>query len=395
MDKFVFLCLVFAAIVAFISSTLNMFALYVVIPVTFLIMLIRRDTLSNNRMLRILALMFFWLFLSSLQAVNTGKAFGELSQILGTFLLCYVICSIKANTFNPSNLYFLIIIFAVGMYVYVALFMDISLLYSQSLSEGERFRLGDEKMNTNMLAYYSFYLTFAIFMLGNGNKLSALFRLLFWGCIPLSLILAVYTASRQILIIQLPLIAVLIFVRYHRSKHKRWLFMLIVLFVLFIYNSFTSLYEGSFLQSRYEVNVKDDIRFMLMREAIAVGCAHPIFGVGPGNFVLYNNDGLFSHCTYTELLANGGFPALFLYFLLLISSFRLQIKRYKQSGNVEYVHIAIFIFFFAVCNVFYVYYKSMWLMAFYFVFLHYSDLINSRLVSNYEDCKNICRRSMQ
>jgi O-antigen ligase len=56
-----------------------------------------------------------------------------------------------------------------------------------------------------------------------------------------------------------------------------------------------------------------DARKALLKKSIMVAVTHPLFGVGPGCFVLVDQGWVVAHNTYTELAAEAGFPALFLF----------------------------------------------------------------------------------
>jgi O-antigen ligase len=60
----------------------------------------------------------------------------------------------------------------------------------------------------------------------------------------------------------------------------------------------------------------------LLMQSISTALRHPIFGVGPGNFEVINGEWRVAHNSYTELAAEAGFPALCLFLLLLVLSFR-------------------------------------------------------------------------
>ena len=61
---------------------------------------------------------------------------------------------------------------------------------------------------------------------------------------------------------------------------------------------------------------------------------HPILGVGPGNFASYTLSWHVAHNTYSELGAEAGVPALFLFLLLLGLSLR-KIKRVRRLPGYE------------------------------------------------------------
>jgi O-antigen ligase len=63
-------------------------------------------------------------------------------------------------------------------------------------------------------------------------------------------------------------------------------------------------------------------RETLLKQSIQIALHHPLFGVGPGNFPVVTGEWRVAHNSYTELAAEAGFPALFLFVLLLYTSSR-------------------------------------------------------------------------
>jgi O-antigen ligase len=83
------------------------------------------------------------------------------------------------------------------------------------------------------------------------------------------------------------------------------------------------------IESLYKGNIEgsDDrgsleARSELLKESLWLMAHHPILGVGPGNFPVVTQEWRVAHNTYTELGAEGGLPALFLFVALLIMSLR-------------------------------------------------------------------------
>jgi O-antigen ligase len=58
-------------------------------------------------------------------------------------------------------------------------------------------------------------------------------------------------------------------------------------------------------------------RFVMMGEGIALWRKSPILGHGAGQFAGLGSTGLYSHCNYTEILANYGCIGFALYYSLL------------------------------------------------------------------------------
>jgi O-antigen ligase/polysaccharide polymerase Wzy-like membrane protein len=73
-----------------------------------------------------------------------------------------------------------------------------------------------------------------------------------------------------------------------------------------------------------------EARKELLDESIDEMIAHPIVGVGPGNFGSYTGTWHVAHNTYTELGAEAGLPALFLFVIILGKSV-VNLKRVEKS----------------------------------------------------------------
>ncbi|MGH9497051.1 MAG: O-antigen ligase family protein [Candidatus Sulfotelmatobacter sp.] len=77
-----------------------------------------------------------------------------------------------------------------------------------------------------------------------------------------------------------------------------------------------------------------DARKELLEKSIVVAMTHPLVGVGPGCFVLVDKGWVVAHNSYTELAAEAGFPALFLFLLALGAAFG-NLRRVRKSSNYE------------------------------------------------------------
>jgi len=65
-----------------------------------------------------------------------------------------------------------------------------------------------------------------------------------------------------------------------------------------------------------------EARSELLKESLWLMAHHPILGIGPGNFPVVTQEWRVAHNTYTELGAEGGLPALFLFVVMLTMSLR-------------------------------------------------------------------------
>jgi len=70
----------------------------------------------------------------------------------------------------------------------------------------------------------------------------------------------------------------------------------------------------------------------LLKKSVMIALTHPVFGIGPGCFALVDESWRVAHNTYTELAAEGGFPALIL-FLMSIGAALKNIASVKKSQH--------------------------------------------------------------
>ena len=77
-----------------------------------------------------------------------------------------------------------------------------------------------------------------------------------------------------------------------------------------------------------------EARRELLKDSLKLMVGHPIFGVGPGNFSSYTLTWRVAHNTYTELGAEAGVPAVFLFLLLLGLTLR-KIRRVRKLPGYE------------------------------------------------------------
>lgn len=379
------LCLFFAASVSLLSDSLNVIALYMAIPLAFLLTFFKCEELAPNRYMTLLLWIYVWDGLSSLWALYPATANVELKRILGAFLLTYIVTVNGRERNMLKYLYATFIILYIGAWIYAS---QNNLIMAEIAGNQER--LNDAKLNANTMAYYTFYVTFACFCLSSvidSKFWSRIWKYLFLAMIPLSFYVALVTASRQVLLIQVPLISFLLFERYYRQagKKTRMLFIGIsVIIVLLAAQKVMDIYDNSYLATRAETDISEDFRSKLLLDAIKVGFDHFPIGVGAGNYIHYSFKHRFSHCSYTELFANNGIIGLGLYLSLLYRFIKLQWRRYRWTKDRQ---IMVFLFFgliFAFYQFFYVFYTDLWLIAFFVLVATHADLYyNERIQKEY------------
>ena len=380
----ILLCLYFAAFVSKLSDALNGMALYMLLPLVFFLSFIKCEKIAPNRYMTFLILLYVWECFSSLWALYPSTANAELKRVLGAFLLTYIMAVNGKERSMLKYLYVMFIILYLGAWIYASH----SGLIMAELDGKER--LNDAKLNANTMAYYTFYVTFACFCLSSvidSKFWSRIWKYLFLAMIPLSFYVALVTASRQVIVIQVPLISFLLYERYYRQagRKTRTIFICISMaIVLLAAQKVMDIYDNSFLATRAEKDLSEDSRSFILQDAIKVGFDHFPFGVGAGNYVHYSFNHHFSHCSYTELFANNGVVGLGLYVALLYRFIKLQWRRYRWTKDRQ---IMVFLFFgliFAFYQFFYVFYTDLWLIAFFVLVATHADLYyNERIQKEY------------
>jgi len=75
----------------------------------------------------------------------------------------------------------------------------------------------------------------------------------------------------------------------------------------------------------------------LLFRSIAVTAAHPLFGLGPGNFEPYSGSWRVTHNTYTELSSECGIPALMLFLAVLVRAFGnvRKVRKASRYSDIE------------------------------------------------------------
>ena len=357
------------------NERLNSVALYILLPIAFASCFLVSKKLFINKYQKYLVILYVWIAFTAIFAYNHDLAIQQLHQLVGCFVLAYIISVLSLNKTLVKWLYvvYLLLLLFVWLYAY----------NNMSALMGFDERMNDNKVNANYFAYYTFYATFSMYVLGEIIKnysLRKFFRISFILMLPISFITALFTASRQILIIQLPLFVGLFYIRYIYRSNKKFYFVFIILIAaLFLVPKVLNTYNGSLLSVRAETQLEDDTRYRLLGEAISVGLQNPVLGVGPGNFELFCSTGHFSHCSYTELFANNGLFAAILYIITLLSFIIFQWKIFRRTKDKMSLAFLIFGCLFFIEQFFYVFYISQWLISFFILVTSHSIIYNREI----------------
>ena len=359
--------IIFSASVS-LNNSLNPIALYIAIPCSFLWSFSHYRVIRTNIYMKLLVILYSWILFCSFFAEDSHLAAMEMKRILGSFILCYSIAALSKNKIIP------------WLYVVYFVLLCAAWWYAKnnilSVIDFGVDRLNDQKLNANTLAYYTFYVTISVFIMGEilKSKLGFLFRLALFAMVFLAFITALYTASRQVLLLQVPLFISLFGIRYARERNNRVVFFLIMaFFIVFFINYGLEKYNNSTLKQRSEIAVKEDTRYQIAQECISLGFQSPLIGYGPGNIVKKISSHHGAHNTYLELFVNTGVIGVFIFIFLLYVYIKRQYVRWVKTRDCLFLVFLTFGLFWILDQVFYAFYADLWLMSFFILVASHSD----------------------
>lgn len=376
--------MMFAAFASLWSDGANLVGLYVALPIAFVLSTLQNRGFRFNTYEKILYSLFLWDVIAYLWADDKELASREQHVLLGAFLISYV-ASIQAR--NIKHIPYLYIVWCL---LYLSAW-NYALHHILVFMTNATDRLNDEKLNANTLAYYTFYFSFIAFMLSEiwKNKLwRKIWTIIFWGMLPASFGVAILTASRQVLIVQLPLYTMLIYIRFIKnvSVKRKLAFCFLVIFIFIAASGpISNTYNNSFLKQRSEKSLADDSRVTLIKNALTIGTANLPLGVGSNNFLTLSDTGEFAHNSYLEAYADMGIIGVALYIaLMVIYTFR-QWKRYRNSHDKMYFLFFTFGAIYILDSIFFVFYNAVWLISFFMLVAAHSESYYKSQQKNIED----------
>ena len=165
-----------------------------------------------------------------------------------------------------------------------------------------------------------------------------------WIVTMLSMIYAVFLTASRGGAIALAVVAVVCLWQLGVKSRRIYLLLLVPFAVIVLW-----LYGGNALRARFEQTSIDSAtnsrsteasestqqRKELLFRSLNVTAQHPLFGVGPGNFVIVSGVWHVTHNSYTQVSAEGGIPAFLLYVLFFwrgIANLR-DVRKYARTGK--------------------------------------------------------------
>lgn len=357
-------------------SPLEFQALYTLVPAAFGLSIIASDNKYNVYM-KLLFCLYGWILLSWTSAKYTDLATAQLHQILGCILF-----TVPVYHLAKKHKY---VYWAYGMWI---LFYVVCVRFAMNNIMSISFNFAEERLSQesggldgNHFSQYTVFLTFILFIFGefcDNLKYKKYLILSFWLIIPITFYVSIVTASRQVLLIGVPLIASLLYIRYLKgssTRNKTQFLLIASVLALMLFARFASTYENSYLAQRNQESIEEDTRLTLLKNSFEVGWENPFLGVGPGNFCKYSFNGYnAAHNSFGEIFANSGFPALIIYVAMLWIFINRQRKRYRYSQDKRYLMFLIFGLFYTIDNFFMSFHTSPRLICFFILLATHAEL---------------------
>lgn len=354
---------------------INSISLYILIPILFLYSVIKNPRLIvNYKPLTYLLLLFCWSLITMIKSKDLGISLREIRQLVGVFFLCCIF--VRYCFVNPKYIYIFYILYILKFFTLFYYGYTHGLLVTD-----KRFSL--EELNANMFGYFGFFSVVSAFFLWQSLQHNFLLKIssfvLFWLCLSLSVVTCFYAASRAGIAISVLMATSLIAIYFFYPFSKKAIIGIILLIAISvaIIPVLDFYYEGSILERRFQIeSVQNESRYVLAKRAIVVGFQNPMFGVGPGNYRLYNLDTKLSHSSYTELFANNGIIALIIFLSLLYYFYKRNRYLFSSVKNCikDAMYFLSYLILFALYNVFYPFYLQLFLMGFFYIVMVHMEI---------------------
>ena len=323
--------------------------------------------------------------LSCFIAVDSALAFSSWKTMMGGWMVGFVLFSI-VQIYPESQK---------GIMVTYALLLATTIYYLWKTGELANTditssRLADSAVNANDIAYLLFFVATTITLMFHENARNGKQKIIivYSALVVLAIWCSLITASRQILLVVIPMILAGMLYNMTKFAIKSSSVVLIVIGAVIAYLAYRQIVapmiESSYLGNCLDEDAKEDIRMLLMAEGFAVGKDHWVLGVGTGNFINYSAFHAFSHCSYSEIFANSGVFALISYVSLLLYFIKRQYKFYIETKESVFKFTFVLGIAWALYNFLYVFYTGPWLIGYFFLIAGYSERKYKELKYGYE-----------
>lgn len=349
-------------------------SLYVAIPLLVIICFYNYKTvILKSKYFSLYLFIILWMLCSSLLNPNTMESLRLMIPVVGTFFVSMSVYAITRLNRNASAVFLIyVLLFAVLMIMNVrSSGFTTDFDYSNELE-----RRGNSFLNANEFAYYSLFAVIGwriYFLIKNVSLNSFILLGLYLLSALVSFFVALMIASRQVLILQIPILLFFFYLDFVKGNRHKFFALILTIIIIVATPFIIHQYDNSYLATRYEVGFQEDTRSVLMIKAIEETMDNPVFGIGLGA------NAHFSHSTYTHLMSRSGIPALIAFVVIIGKCIFEQWRRYfrfKRSRFLLYWGCLIII---AIGNFTYSYLSDPFLMPIMFAIIGCSETDYQRI----------------
>ena len=153
--------LLFFALASYVFAGMQQIALWISIPAAAVLAFFAVSNHKANTYMRLLIALYLWVAFTALFAINIPIAMNQLRRLVVCFLSIYAFNQLAKDYKLTKWLYIVYLVFYIGMIYYASThILDVYFDYSKD-------RLDDEKLNANMIAYFTFFTTYIIYIMAD------------------------------------------------------------------------------------------------------------------------------------------------------------------------------------------------------------------------------------
>ena len=203
------------AFASFVFEGLQQITLWIFVPSAAVVAFFAVPHHKANGYMKLQIDLYIWIAFTALIAINVPIAMNQVRRLVVCFLFIYAINQLAKDYKLIKWLYIVYFAYYLGMVYYGSThIIDADFDYSED-------RLNDGKLNANMIAYFTFFTTYIVFVMAEMVEKrwgKYLYKWLFILSPIWTFVVAILTSSRQVFVIQVPLLIVLFYIRYLKNR---------------------------------------------------------------------------------------------------------------------------------------------------------------------------------
>ena len=284
---------------------------------------------------KILTLFTVWFILCIPLAVWRGGALNTFTDYWSKSYMAYILVAGLVSTVEESKKVFHTIGYSVGVLAILALAR-----HSYTM-DGRLYLAGGRYGNSNDLAWTLLVgLIFLAYLYMQGNPL----RKVMAATLAIPVLMALQKTGSRALMVGAVVLFIYAFIKSSGADKAKLLVVAPIIMVIMIvtmpkellerYSTLFGHHVTQLSESQIDAAGSSEVRLQLLKDSIYLTFTHPLYGVGPGDFQVAQNDmaikrgeayGLWhvTHNSYTEISSEMGLPGVIIYWVFLFQCWRV------------------------------------------------------------------------